>query len=343
MSEDVVTASWGSGPAESDGHARWSIVVHGGAGDIAAERRPICIAGCERAAARGALVLARGGSALDAVEEAVIELEADPAFNAGTGACLNAEGAIELDASIMEGSGLRAGAVAALPPFEHPIRIARRVMEGGRHVLLAGEGAARFALDQGFVRGDPALMITELARSRWQKATSRGSAEVSTGGTVGAVARDSAGRLAAATSTGGMVNKLVGRVGDSALIGAGTYADDDAGACSTTGNGEAMIRLGVARSVVEAMRGGETAEAAARRTLAMLHARTGGTGGVIVVRPDGSLGIARTTSAMSWAARTDQGTGATTARRRASEPIRPFRRPCDRSRPAVRSGRGWRA
>lgn len=277
------------------------MLVHGGAGDVAAERVADHVRGCERAAEAGARVLAAGGAALDAVEAAVRALEDDPLFNAGTGACLNEEGHVELDASIMDGRDLRAGGVCALPPFANPIAIARRVMDASAHVLLAAEGAARFAIDQGFARADEATMITERARARWEAVRRAKAAETWAGGTVGAVARDAAGHVAAATSTGGMVNKRVGRVGDSPILGAGTYADDEAGACSTTGHGEAMMRVCLAKSAIDAVRAGAKPEAAARASIARMHARTAQTGGLIVVAPDGSIGLARTTRTMTWA------------------------------------------
>ncbi|MDF2696012.1 MAG: L-asparaginase [Labilithrix sp.] len=306
MGEEAVTASWATGPSA------WSILVHGGAGDVPPERIPLHIAGCERAAAAGAAVLAAGGTALDAVEAAVRVLEDDPAFNAGTGACLNEDGAIELDASIMDGTTLRAGGVCALPPFKNPIAIARRVMEQSRHVLLAGEGAVRFATGQGFEKADPASMITDLARAKLDAAKAKHATEGWAGGTVGAVARDPSGRLASATSTGGMVNKLAGRVGDSPIVGAGTYADDTTGACSTTGYGEAMMRVCLAKTASDAAKASGP-EPAARSSLAMMFARTGGTGGAIVASRDGSLGLARTTRTMSWAAVTNDGTHASGA------------------------------
>jgi len=313
--------SWGSGPA------RWSILVHGGAGDVARSSVGAHVAGCERAAAEGAKVLAAGGSALDAVARAVEVLETDPLFNAGTGACLDSDGHLSLDASIMDGHELRAGAVCALRAFEHPVAIARRVMEATPHVLLAAEGAARFAIAQGFAPADEASMITEAARLKWQAARAKGTSESWAGGTVGAVARDERGHVAAATSTGGMVNKLAGRVGDSPLIGAGTYADDEAGACSTTGHGEAMIRVCLAKTAVEAMRAldgtsiastsinsesgtrvtGKTAAQTSRDAIALMQRRTAQTGGLIVVAPDGSLGLARTTRTMTWASANDSG------------------------------------
>lgn len=301
----VVTGSW-TAPAAS-----WSILVHGGAGDVASARAPLHIAGCELAAAAGAEILARGGSALDAAQRAVEVLEADPLFNAGTGACLDADGHLSLDASIMDGTSLRAGGVCALPAFAHPIAIARTLLEEGRHVLLAADGARRFATSRGFVEVDEGTMITPLARERWEAARANSAIEGWAGGTVGAVARDASGNVAAATSTGGMVNKAAGRVGDSPLIGAGTYADADAGACSTTGHGEAMIRICAAKTAVDAIRlasaTAEASEGAARATLERLHAKTGQTGGLIVVAADGALGLARTTQTMSWAAKSSHG------------------------------------
>lgn len=292
-----VAASWGSPPAP------YSILVHGGAGDVRAEAVAEHVAGCERAAAEGAKVLAAGGSALDAVQRAVEVLESDPLFNAGNGACLDSDGHLALDASIMDGRDLRAGGVCAMPAFEHPIAIARRVMDETPHVLLASEGAVRFAVSRGFAPADEASMITAAAKKRWELVRAKSGAEGWAGGTVGAVARDVDGHVAAATSTGGMVNKLAGRVGDSPIIGAGTYADDEAGACSTTGHGEAMIRICAAKTAVDAMRAGaSSAEASACGAIALMQRRTSQTGGLIVVASDGSLGLARTTRTMTWAA-----------------------------------------
>jgi L-asparaginase / beta-aspartyl-peptidase len=301
IDESAVTGSWGI-----DEPRTWSILVHGGAGDVGADRLALHVAGCEQAARVGAEVLAKGGTAIDAVEQAVLALENDPLFNAGTGACLNADGAIELDASIMSGADLKAGGVCALPSFHNPIAIARRVMDASRHVLLAGEGAARFAIEQGFSRADESTMITENARRRWEVTRQRKAVEGWAGGTVGAVARDSSGHVAAATSTGGMVNKLVGRVGDSPILGAGNYADDESGgACSATGNGEAIMRVCFAKTVIDMLLEA-SAEHATRQSLAMLHARTNETAGAITVKTNGALGVARTTRTMSWAAVTDR-------------------------------------
>jgi len=293
---DGVTASWGA-----QGGA-WSVLVHGGAGDVAPERVERHVEGCRSAAQAAALVLDQGGSALDAVERAVIVLEDDPAFNAGTGACLNEEGLIELDAAIMEGSRLRAGAVCAMPPFLNPIAIARAVLEDGRHALYAGEGAARFALARGFTRSTAEAMTTEAARARWAAVRASKAEEGWAGGTVGAVARDVHGRVAAATSTGGRVDKRVGRVGDSPIQGAGNYADDDGGACSATGDGEAVMRVCLAKSATDLMRAGVHPEEAARAAIRTMAARVAGTGGVILVDRFGRVGLARNTRTMTWAA-----------------------------------------
>jgi beta-aspartyl-peptidase (threonine type) len=300
-SPERVTSSWGTtAPAE----AGWSLLVHGGSGDLPAALVERHVGGCRQAAVAAAEVLRGGGSALDAVERAVLTLEDDPVFNAGTGACLNEEGLIELDAALMEGAGLRAGGVCALPPFANPIAIARAVLDDGRHVLYSAEGAARFALERGFVRTTSEALTTEHSRTRWAELRARkgeGARGAPGGGTVGAVARDARGNVAAATSTGGRIDKRVGRVGDSPVLGAGTYADNDAGACSATGNGEAILRVGLARLATDLARAGVSAEEAARGAIAAMGARVGGTGGLIVVDRLGRLGLARNTPTMTWA------------------------------------------
>ncbi len=287
-----VTASWGAEGGE------WAVLVHGGAGDLRPERIDLHVTGCREAAAAAAELLRAGASALDAAQRAVFVLESNPCFNAGTGACLNADGLIELDAALMDGTDLRAGAVCALPPFLHPIAIARAVLDDGRHVLYASEGAARFARDHGFEPATSEAMTTEGARARWVAAREGESG----GGTVGAVVRDATGAVAAATSTGGLVNKRVGRVGDSPLLGAGTYADGQGGACSATGAGEAIMRIVLAKSTIDALRAGSLPVQAARVGIETLGGRVGGTGGLIVVDRAGRLGLARNTASMSWAA-----------------------------------------
>jgi L-asparaginase / beta-aspartyl-peptidase len=275
------------------------LVVHGGAGSVPPERRQAHVEACRAAARAGYAVLAAGGSALDAVERAVQAMEDDPQLNAGTGSALTAEGGIELDASIMEGAGLRVGAVCALPPFRNPIRIARAVLEDGHHVLYAAEGAAAFARGKGFQAVPLGDLRTRAALEALQSAR-RGSAW-SGGDTVGAVACDASGRLAAATSTGGTMGKRAGRVGDTPIPGAGTYADDASGAASATGHGEGILRLGLTRSAVERMGRGSGPQDAAEGALAQLAERLGTTAGLIVVRPDGDVGVAFTTATMGYA------------------------------------------
>jgi beta-aspartyl-peptidase (threonine type) len=292
--ETSTTAAWGT----AHGSSAWAVLVHGGAGDRMPGHIDRHQEGCRAAAQVAAQVLGAGGSALDAVERAVVVLEDDPNFNAGTGASLNEQGLIELDASLIEGAGLRAGGVCALPPFRNPISIARAVLEDGRHVLYAGEGAARFAVDRGFSRSTSEALTTEVAKERWLSARAR----ANRGDTVGAVARDASGTVAAATSTGGRASKRPGRVGDSPVLGAGTYADNDAGACSATGDGEAILRVGLARGAIDRMREGAVPEDVARAVLEAMRRRVGGTGGVILVDRFGRLGLARSAPTMVWAA-----------------------------------------
>jgi len=280
------------------GGGGFSVLVHGGAGELSDARKPACAEGCRRAVVAAKELLQNGGAALDAVQRAVEILEADPLFNAGTGSCLTADGGLELDAAIMDGERLRAGAVCALPAFQHPIRVARAVLDAGRHVLYAGEGAALFAEQAGFVRADEASMITAAARERLAKLQAAGPG----GGTVGAVARDRMGNVAAATSTGGMVGKRRGRVGDSPIPGAGTYADNTAGAVSATGDGEGILRIHLAGQLVAALHAGVDLASATRRAIQTLADRVNAQGGVIAVDTAGTLALARSTRAMSWAA-----------------------------------------
>jgi L-asparaginase / beta-aspartyl-peptidase len=285
----------------------FGVLVHGGAGTVPNERRALHVEGCVRAARAGAAQLSEGRSALDAVEAAVRALEDDPLFNAGTGACLNAEGDVELDASIMDGRELRAGGVCALAGFREPIAIARAALEDGAHVLYAAAGARAFALGRGFVEVDPERLVTEAARAAFEAARRSGEASGWAGGTVGAVAIDRDGRTAAATSTGGLSNKRAGRVGDSPIVGAGTYADDEAGAVSTTGNGEGMMRLLTASHAAERMRAGETAEDAVRAAIERLWRRLAKTGGAIAIDRERRFGVARVTATLSWACAGDAG------------------------------------
>lgn len=295
----VVKGSWGMpGNLPSAALYRgWAILVHGGAGRSDSDVGRVD--GCRRSTDAAVTVLAQGGSALDAVQAAVRILEDDPLFNAGTGACLTEEGLIELDAAIMEGSALRAGGVCALPPFRHPIDVARAVMAEGRHVLYAGQGARDFALRAGFEPSTVEAMTTPRARLQWEELKKGALAAVPTG-TVGAVARDSAGIVAAATSTGGILGKRSGRVGDSPIVGAGTFADDEAGGASATGQGEGIMRTCLAKMAVDEMRRGTDPETAARLSIDHLSSRVEATGGIILVDSLGRLGWARSTPAMAW-------------------------------------------
>jgi beta-aspartyl-peptidase (threonine type) len=285
---------------------RWAIAIHGGAGAMSPEMLP---PGTEQgfrdalASARdaGAAVLGGGGTALDAVEAAVVLLEDDPRFNAGRGAVLTYHGTTELDAAIMDGATRAAGAVAAATHTRNPIRLARAVMEQSPHVFLSGPGADEFSRDHGLEQVDPDWFATA---ERWRqlqelKAKKLGWYDVDLKyGTVGAVALDRHGHLAAATSTGGLTGKRWGRIGDSPLIGAGTYADDRACAVSATGAGEFFIRVGAAHEIAARVRlGGESAQAAAEAVIAEIGA-LGGSGGVIIAAPDGATGFAFNTPGM---------------------------------------------
>jgi beta-aspartyl-peptidase (threonine type) len=274
-----------------------AIIVHGGAGTVEDERRAGCIAGCEAAARAGWQQLASGGGALDAVEAAVRVLEDDPEYNAGYGSVLNRLGIVEVDACIMDG-GLRAGAVGAVPWMRHPVTLARRLLEAGEHVLLVGGGALLYARELGIAPDPPETMIAPRARARFE----RGEGLERSGGTVGACAVDRAGRVAAATSTGGTPGKRPGRVGDTPLVGGGTFADDEAGAASATGHGEAILRVVMTKGVVDRLRGGATPDQAARAAVAEVERRTGLPVGVILVGRDGSIGHYSATPRMPWAA-----------------------------------------
>lgn len=292
-----------------------AIVVHGGAGAIAPERHARVAEGCAAAAEIGYAVLAAGGRALDAVQAAVRALEDDPELNAGTGAVLNRDAAVELDAAIMDGATLAIGGVAALPSIKNPIDVARAVLEDGEHVLLAGTGAQRFAIERGFAPVDPESLMTERTRARWwdehvRRTTGSTAPPVpAEGGTVGAVAVDAAGHVAAATSTGGINYKRPGRVGDSPLPGCGTWADDQGGAASATGDGEAIIRVTLCRALIDRLARGEEPDAAAAAVLDELARRGRGTGGVIAVDPRGAIVAAHVSPTMSFAAIRDDGSG----------------------------------
>jgi beta-aspartyl-peptidase (threonine type) len=287
--------------ASFDGAAGgYAILVHGGAGDSSGPRLDGQVAGCTDAVSAARALLEQGASALDAVQLAVSMLEDDPRFNAGTGGALTSLGTLELDAAIMDGTSLRAGAVCNLPPFKNPIAIARAVLDDARHVLFSGEGAAAFAMAKGFQPVDPATMITEGARESLHRALALNAPNWAAG-TVGAVARDSAGRLAAATSTGGIMGKHPGRIGDSPILGAGTYADDSRGAASATGQGEGIMRVTLAARVIAAIGAGDSPGDACFDGLSFMQSRIAAHGGMIAIDRDGRLGWARSTPSMAYA------------------------------------------
>lgn len=280
--------------------AGWAVAVHGGAGAWRDEDEATACAGVSAAVSGAAAVLEGGGSALQAAIAAVVRLEDDPLFNAGTGAVLNRDGEAELDASVMTGHDLRCGGVAALRGVRNPVLVAQRVMDATPHVLLAGEGALRFARDQGFAEHDP---MTVRARAAWRLRCQgeAGAAPTTPGaGTVGAVTLDIQGRLAAATSTGGVIMKLPGRVGDSPIPGAGNYANAWA-ACSATGRGELMMRLLVARDLCDRVRAGQHPQAAVNSLLEEMRHDVGADAGFILLSARGAVGIAHGTPAMPHA------------------------------------------
>ena len=284
-----------------------TIAVHGGAGafaraDVTPERWAAYRAGLDAALLAGYAELAAGRAAVTAVEAAVRVLEDDPLFNAGRGAVFNHEGVNELDAAIMDGATLAAGAVAALRHVRNPVSLARQVMEHSPHVLLTGDGAEEFALEQGVALVPRSWFYTE---ARYQQLLSARAGEATAAnqldyfGTVGAVARDAQGNLAAATSTGGMTNKRWGRVGDSPIVGAGTYASNQGCAVSATGHGEYLLRATVGREVsarIEYL--GETAAAAADAVIHGRLAPLGGEGGLIALGRTGSAEFAFNTEGM---------------------------------------------
>ena len=290
----------GTGPA---------ILVHGGAWDIPAGERDAHQAGALAAVRLGFDLLRDGVSALDTVEAVVTLLEDDPALNAGTGSVLNRRGEAVLDASIMDGEDLRVGGVAAVRTILNPVRVARRVIEATRQVLLVGVGAEEFAREQGFEAIQPEELVvprevTRLreyqARRRQHQARRRVAAP---GDTVGAVALDREGRIAAAGSTGGTLGKRPGRVGDTPLPGAGLYVDSEIGGVACTGWGEGIARLSMARAALARIEAGQAPEDAAQTLLRACASRLSGTAGLLIVTPDARLVSAWSTPRMAhgWA------------------------------------------
>ena len=287
----------------------WALAIHGGAGagsqELGAEERDAQIrAALADVLAAGATRLSGGASALDAVEDAVKRLEDSPLFNAGKGSVFNERGEHELDASIMDGASLRAGAVAGLRTVKNPIVLARLVLEHSPHVFLIGEGALAFAERHRVELVDQAYFGTERRRAAFEAAKKRETLQTSSlrpgdTGTVGAVALDTSGNLAAATSTGGLTNKAVGRVGDSAVIGAGTFASNRSCAVSCTGQGEMFVRATAARDVAALMEySGLDVRTAAQRGIHERVAGLGGEGGLIAVDKHGRIAFAFNTRLM---------------------------------------------
>jgi beta-aspartyl-peptidase (threonine type) len=316
-----------------------ALIVHGGAWDIPDDEVAPHLAGCRRALAAGWEALTNGRSALDAVEIAVRIMEDDPTFDAGVGSVLNRDGLVELDAAIMDGATLRSGAVAAVRGIRNPISLARRVLES-EAALLVGRGAERFADTVGIERCADEDMIVPRERARWEElcrlaayrtpdAFQRPPGEVAglrgivaggdhapdqpglriqhPGDTVGAVALDRYGNLAAAVSTGGTPFKLPGRVGDTPLIGAGLYADVQTGGCASTGWGESIIKVLLAKTATDFLGAGYAPVEAARAAIERLEQRVHGLGGVILIDVRGRVGYAFNTPRMAYAYRVEGG------------------------------------
>jgi len=301
---------------------RPALIVHGGAWDIPDEAVDTCKAGCERALAAGWSILKSGGSALEAIEAAIIVLENDAVFDAGYGSHLNLDGQVECDAIVMDAATLRAGAAAGLKRLQNPIRLARQILERSPHMMLIGEGAERFAVEQRLPLCAPEDLVAESERDAWLKcrngkhaaAHHRGHEQ----GTVGAVAIDQHGSLFAGTSTGGTCCKLPGRVGDSPLIGCGCYADSESGGVSCTGYGEAIMKVVMAKTAADFLRHPVSSDAfaathirpkpavpdaatlAAREAVSILARRTHATGGLILLDVHGNPGVAFNTPRMAY-------------------------------------------
>jgi beta-aspartyl-peptidase (threonine type) len=293
------------------------IVVHGGAGSIGPERAQPVLEGIKRAANQGFDVLKNGGTAVDSVMEAVMVMENDGAFNAGYGSSLNIEKTVEMDASIMDGRTLEAGAVALLKDVKNPVRLARIVMEKTDHVFLAGEGAEKIAKMFNVERMNPVSELRLKYYEKQKKALLQGKFELPKlailinehpelleSDTVGAIALDKDGNTAAATSTGGFPLKLPGRIGDSPLIGCGNYADNHSGACSATGIGEVAIRLVLAKTACNYMEAGKTAQKAVEQAIGLVNQRipTGyNSMGLIALDVHGRVGAAHNSPNLCWA------------------------------------------
>ena len=288
-----------------------SIIVHGGAWDIPKDLVSAHKKGIDKALKIGWRILNNGGSSTKAVEQAIISLEDDPTFDAGKGSFLNMLGEIELDASIMNGKTFRCGAVAAVKNIKNPISLARAVMDESEHILLTGLGANRFAKEHGLKECPMEDLLIRRELNRWLQLQNEPSYSTKDSfrskagkpqGTVGVVALDSDGIICAGTSTGGTPNKYPGRVGDSPLIGCGTYADNSVGGVSTTGWGEAMIKVVMAKTVIDIMeQNGGNPLNASEEGIKLLEKKAHGFGGVITMNSEGKVGIAFNTPRMARA------------------------------------------
>jgi len=295
----------------TESRVEYALVLHGGAGNINPTTIPDSVKGLylaklSEALDTGEVILKNRGTSLDAVERVIMILEDSPLFNAGKGAVFTNEGRNELDASIMDGKDLRAGAVAAVGDIKNPIRLARLVMEKSKHVMLSGAGASRFAREQGMTLVDSSYFFTE---QRWKDLEEqRKKEQEEKGGTVGCVALDMYGNLAAGTSTGGMTNKKYNRIGDSPIIGAGNYANNRTCAVSATGHGEYLIRYTVAHDISALMEySGKTVEKAADMVINEKLKQAGGSGGVICVDRKGNIAMTFNTTGMFRAFVTSKG------------------------------------
>jgi beta-aspartyl-peptidase (threonine type) len=297
------------------------LVVHGGAWAIPDDMVEAHLNGVHNAAAAGWRTLERGGSALDAVEEAIVVMEDDETFDAGRGSFLNRDGKVQLDAFIMDGATLRGGGVGCVERVRNPVRVARKILSDSEHVYFVAEGAERFAEEHGIelCSNEDLIIPREVERLREYQAQGESHAshlfapEISHD-TVGAVALDGKGDIAASTSTGGTLNKDPGRLGDSSLIGCGCYADNTSAAASTTGWGEPIMKLVLAKWAADRVASGNMPQWVAHESMNYLKQRLNGHGGIILLDAQGRFGIAHNTPRMAWAVRTSAGTEAGTER-----------------------------
>ena len=288
------------------------LLIHGGAWAIPDELVDAHLNGVKNAVTAGWELLEKGGSALDAVEAAVVVMEDDEAFDAGRGSFLNRDGKVQLDALIMDGATLRAGGVGCVEHISNPIRAARKVLSESPHVYFVAEGAERFAKEHGIplCKNEDLIIPREVERLRGYQSTNEGqkgdlfSAHTISHDTVGAVALDANGNIAAATSTGGTLNKAPGRLGDSSLIGCGCYADNASAAASTTGWGEPIMKLVLAKWAADRVASGNLPQWAADEAMNYLKDRVNGHGGIILLDAQGRFGIAHNTPRMAWALKT---------------------------------------